>query len=1125
MKIAAFFLISACLTASANGFAQKVTLREKNARIEKVLLEIKRQTGYVFFYDAAILKNAKPVTMRVQDADIADVLKRILKYEGLDFAVQNKTITIIKIRAPGYQPPHHAADTFTIKGTITNAEDNTPIPGVSILNRNSGIGTQTNPEGRFTLKVSLDDKLVITHMNYENINYEVKNNDDIFIKLAQKVVTLNTDVVVVGYATQKKTSVVSSVSTVSGEELKFGGRNLSNNLQGQLPGIISFQRSGEPGYDNATFWIRGISTYNGAQNPLILVDGVPRNFNDIDPNEIATFSILKDAAATAVFGAEGANGVILVTTKRGRIQKTEITYRGEYSVLTPLRMPEFVGSAEYLSTYNEALRNEGKAPIIDEQLIEKYRNHADPDLYPDVNWLDMLMRDHTNNMRHNLTFRGGTSKARFFVAGSYYKESGLFKNNALAQYSSNIDLKRYNLRSNIDIDVSPSTLLRVDLSGQYLETNYPGVGAGTIFTSATITPSYLFPAVYSDGKLADHPRSSNNRVNPFNQLNHSGYTNEFRTNIQSRVDLEQKLNMITPGLSAKVSASYDFYGNYNVRSGKSINTYFATGRDANDKLKYTQIKSGTDQLTDAGTSQSSTKNIYLEASLNYTRQFAQKHDVTGMALAYQKESQVSSDRLPFRKMAYVGRLTYAYDRRYSIEVNVGITGSEAFAEGYRYGVFPAAGVAWIASNEPFYPEALRNVLSNMKLRFSYGLTGNDYYGNQRFLYRGGFTSSDIRGATFGYNAGGRLNSYSGLAEDRFSAPHLSWETETKRNYGIELGFFGNKLNINADYFDNNRYDILVQRRSVSAAAGFRQSPFQNFGKVTNKGVEANINFRQSLGQSSMVTFRGNFTYARNKVIEMDELMPLFPWMASTGNRLNMPNIWVAERLFRDSDFDITTVPGGNPVYQLKKDVANQNYFNPDVRPGDIKYKDLNGDGLINQFDQSKYESHPYTPEITYGFGVGYECKGFSINCFFTGIANTSVVLENGEGLLFPYERGMDESNVRTMARDRWREGKGDNQQVLFPRLRSQKFTNNVVPSTWWLRDAGFMRLKNAELGYSIPRKMLNRLRISNARVYLLGYNLLTWDKLKYWDPEQGNGTAGLTYPQSRSFTAGAEFTF
>lgn len=784
-------------------------------------------------------------------------------------------------------------------------------------------------------------------------------------------------------------------------------------------------------------------------------------------------------------------------------------------------MPDFVGSAEYLSIYNEALVNEGKSPIFDVALIDKYKSGIDKDLYPDNYWLENLLRDHTYNTRHNLSFRGGTEKAKYFVSGAFYKESGLFKNNALAQYSSNIGLKRYNLRSNIDLDVSPTTLLRVDMSGQYLETNYPGVGTSTIFNLATTAPPYLYPAVYSDGKIADHPRPSNNRSNPYNLLNNSGYTNEFRTNIQTKVDLEQKLNVLTEGLSAKLSASYDYYGTYVIPNGKSISSFYATGRDINGDLIYTQIKSGTDQITQGTSTLNSTKNIYVEASLNYNRTFADKHDVTAMALFYQKESQISSDRLPFRKLAYVGRATYSFDKRYSMEINVGITGSEAFAAGHRYGVFPAIGAAWNASNEHFYPEGLKDIVSSLKIRASYGLTGNDYYGSQRFLYRGGFAGAT--GSSLGYNSGTTLNSYSGYTEDRFSAPGLSWETEKKKNFGADIGFFKNSLNLVVDYFDNYRYDILVQRATVSAAAGFNQPPFQNFGKVTNKGFESMLTYQQRIGSNSVFSVRGNFTYAHNKTLEIDEVTPLYPWMATTGNSLNFNNVFVADRLFENGDFDITTGTDGSQNYALKANVANQNYFGT-VLPGDIKYKDLNGDGIINQYDQTKYEGKPSTPEINYGFGFSYEYSGLSLSLFFTGVANTTTVLgaSNPQGF-FPFTYGVDESSVRTTVRDRWTVS-NPSQDVLFPRIRTSAFNNNQAASTWWMRDGGFLRLKTAELGYRLPKKLLEKAKFSSAKIYIQGYNLLTWDKIKYWDPEQGNLNAGVTYPQSRSFTLGLELS-
>lgn len=1118
MKLVTILIFVFQLGVFANGNAQQVNINVKNAPLKEVFAELSKQTNYRFLYNEESVQKADRVTFQLKNVDIRTALAKALERVNLTFNMHGETITIVN---------RTAADNtirrvdIEVRGSVKDSTTLETLSGVSIsVKGKPSTGTSTDVNGKYILTVPDGSTLVYSFVGYLKKEVVVSGRNIIDVVLKADNSTLN-EVQVVAFGKQKKESVVSSISSVSGETLQFGGRNLTNNLQGQVAGIISFQRSGEPGYDNSTFWIRGISTYNGAQNPLILVDGVPRSFADIDPNEISSFSVLKDAAATSVYGAEGANGVILVTTKRGRVQKTEITYRGEYSTLTPLRMPEFVGSAEYLSTYNEALVNEGKTPIFDAALIDKYRSGIDPDLYPDNYWLKTLLRDNTYNTRHNLSFRGGTDKARYFVSGAFYKESGLFENNALAQYSSNIGLKRYNLRSNVDLDVSPTTLLRVDISGQYLETNYPGTATADIFNRATTAPPYLYPAIYSDGKIADHPRSSANRSNPFNNLNNSGYTNEYRTNIQTKVDIDQKLDVLAKGLSVRATASYDYYGTYVIPNGKSINSYYATGRDINGNLIYTQIKSGTDQLTGGTTTFNSTKNIYIEGALNYSRIFGTKHDVTGMALVYQKESQISSDRLPFRKLAYVGRATYSYDRRYSIDVNMGISGSETFAKGNRYGYFPAVGVAWNVTNENYYPESLKKIVSSFKLRASYGLTGNDQYGSGRFLYRGGYTTAT--GASLGYNAGATQNSFGGYTEDRFSAPGLSWETEKKRNYGADLGLFGNKVNLVVDYFDNYRYDILVQRQTVSGAAGFNQSPFQNFGKVTNKGIESSLSYQHKIGSNSVLGLRANFTYAHNKVLELDEVTPLYPWMATTGNKLNFNNVFIADRLFEDGDFNITTNPDGSKSYALKTGVPTQTYFGT-VLPGDLKYKDLNNDGVINQFDQTKYEGKPNTPEINYGFGASYEYKGFSLSVFFTGVANTTTILgqSNPQGF-FPFQFGVDESSVRTMARDRWTMV-NPSQNVLYPRIRTGVNANNQASSTWWARDAGFLRLKTAELGYRLPKQWLDKVKISNAKLYVQGYNLFTWDSIKYWDPEQGNLNSGVTYPQSRSFTFGLELS-
>lgn len=1141
MKLSLIFLFIG-LQVSASNYAQnKISLKVENISLPEVFEKIEKQSPYRFYFSSDVLPKRYFTSIRAENASLDEVMNKILKGANLSWQVLpgNK---IVVVANTDIGPIANPSLRKTITGIVSD-NNGVPLDNVSVAIKGTGTGITTSETGRFSINANGGDILVFSRVGYETQEVKVSNQENLEIVLLPAKNILE-DVVVVGYGKQKKISSVSAISSIKGEELQFPGRNLSTNLQGQVPGIISFQRSGEPGYDNATFWIRGISTFNGVKNPLVLVDGVPRSFNDIDPNEIETFNILKDASATAVFGAEGANGVILVTTKRGRSQKTQIVYRGEASYLTPLRMPEFLGAVDYLTLYNEAVTNQGQPPVFSESLIEKYRTGLDPDLYPSVNWVDELLRDHTANTRHNLSFRGGTNSVRYFVSGAFYNESGLFKNNALSNYNSNIDLKRYNLRSNIDMDVTKTTLLRVDISTQYLETNYPRAGTGRILVTALAAPPYLYPAVYSDGKIADHPRWSGNRSNPYNLLNHSGYTNEYRTAIQSRVDLEQKLDFITQGLYAKLSTSYDYDGFYSIYAAKTYNSYTAKGRDINGDIIYNQVQSGVGDVVADGQRLTSEKRLYHEASLNYARTFNGLHDVTGMALVYRKDRQPVDQmlseiqRLPYRKMAYVGRVTYSYDRRYSIEANIGITGSENFTKEHRWGYFPAVGAAWTISNEKFFPKSFETFISSLKLRGSYGLTGNDQIGDvgsNRFLYRGGFNSGT--GVGFGYTVGGVQQESGGLIEDRFSFRNISWEKEVKQNYGIDLSLFDYSLNIVADYFRNYRYDILLQRQTVSGVAGFRQSPYQNFGKVTNRGVDASVVYRQKIGSNSTVSLRGNFTYAHNKILEIDEVTPMETWMAQTGNRLNMNYVWVADRLFEESDFDISSDGSGAKTYTLKPSVADQNYFNTGLMPGDIKYKDMNNDGVVNQFDRTMYIGNPYAPEIVYGFGVGYEYAGLSINAFFTGVAKTDVVLGgdndpysqqyrpagNAPGF-FPFYFGVDESSLRTMALNRWTESKAS-QDVLYPRLRPGTFYNNSAPSTWWMRDGSFLRLKTVEIGYMLPQKLIKRLTLSGAKIYMLGYNLLTFDAIKYWDPEMGNANGGMSYPQSRSFTAGIEISF
>ncbi|TKC09742.1 TonB-dependent receptor [Pedobacter frigoris] len=1101
----------------ASGKAQQVSLSVKNANLKQVFSELNKQTGYRFLYNEEIINKSVPVTVHLQNVDIKTILNKVLGKASLDFKIRGETITIVSADETIKKLKIVETD---VRGSVKDSTDMLPMPGVTIFVKDKpSIGTTTDLNGKYFLTVPDGSVLVFSSIGYIKQEIPVSGRGVIDVVLKADKSDLN-EVVVIGFGKQKKESVVSSLSTVKGTQLRFPTRSLSNNLAGQIAGLIAIQRSGEPGYDNSEFFIRGISSFSGGTSPLILVDGIPRSMNDIEPDEIETFTLLKDAAATAVYGAEGANGVIIITSKRGIAQKTKISYRGEYSNLEPTRLPEFLGSVDYMSLYNESLKNEDKSPIFSDELIGKYASGTDRDLYPDVKWLDLL-RDHTYNTRHTLNFRGGGDIAKYFVSGAYFKESGIFKNNPLAQYNNNIGLQRYNLRSNIDLNVTKTTILRVDLSGAYLKTNYPGVGTGTIFSNMTTAPPYLFPMVFSDGTIAGHPRASNNRINPYNQLMESGYAKEWRSNVQSRLDIEQKLDFLTQGLTVKAVVSYDAASTYTMSRTRTPFQYISTSRDANGKLLYTRNGvAGSPDFGEPAEGSSGQRNIYLESSLNYNRVFGNNHSVTGMLLTYQKETQTQTEALAFRKQAYVGRATYNYASRYSIEANFGITGSENFADGYRFGIFPAVGVAWYPSNEKFYPEKLKEIISSLKFRASIGRTGNDNVGGSRFLYRATFNKA-AGGYPLGIGGTGGLNSLAGVIEGLFDSPFLSWEIEDKKNYGVDVELFKGAVSMQVDYFDNFRKNILLQRRTVSGVTGFRANPWQNFGKVSNHGIDASLNVTQNIGQAKL-TYRGNLTFARNKILEYDEVPQLYPWMNITGTRLNSPNLYVADGLYANDDFTLTTNPDGTRNYVLKAGLPVSS-LSAGVRPGDIKYKDLNGDKLINQFDQTREYGNPAVPELIYGFGMNVDYKGFYASLFFQGAGNTSTVFGgNAPQSFFPFTYGFDESSVRKEGLNRWTE-QNPSQDVLYPRLHSVSFGNNTAQSTWWLRDASFIRLKNAEIGYRFPKNWLKKIGLETGRVYLMGNNIYVWDSIKMWDPEIGNANEGMNYPLPRTYTFGLEF--
>ncbi|TXD45802.1 TonB-dependent receptor [Polaribacter sp. IC073] len=1118
MRIFTFLLCSTVFGfTTGNSFSQKkITIdRDKEISIHEVFKIIKNQTDYRFLYPENLVEDSPKVKLRKGIIKLSKLLEQSFFGSNVKFKLSKNNTIVIEERESRPINENLKKQKIKLIGTVTDEMGNL-LPSASILEKGTKNGTQTDFDGNFSINVkSKQSILVISYLGFITQEIAVGDTQVFNIAMLEDAGVLD-EIVIVGFGKQKKESVVSAISTIKGDDIKLPTRSLSNSLAGRVSGIIAVQRSGEPGYDNSEFWIRGISSFKGGTTPLVLVDGIPRSMNDIEPDEIETFSILKDAASTAIYGAEGANGVVLITSKRGKEQKTLISYRAEYSSLQPTRLPEFLGAVDFMKLYNEGLSNEGQQPKFSEELIARTQSNIDPDLYPDVQWLDLL-KNTTNSQRHTLNFRGGGEKARFFISGAYFGENGIFKSNPNANYETNIGLKRYNLRSNVDFDVTKTTLLRVDLSGQYLETNYPGVGTSALFRNMTLAPPNLYPMIFSDGTFASHPTPSGNRSNPYNLLMESGYAKEWRSSIQSKIAIEQQLDEITDGLMIKGVVSYDSESQYVSTRIKTPPQFIANQRDVNGNLIYSQTINEA-SFGEPSESNSGNKRIYLETSMNYAKTFNNKHNVGGMLLFYQKETQYSYEALAFRKQAYIGRATYMFDRRYSIEANFGITGSEAFSKGNRFGFFPALGVAWVVSNENFFNGA-KHLVNELKIRASIGRTGNDNTGGDRFLYRGTFVGAS--GYPIGIGGSGSLNGMGGYVEGRFAAPNLSWEIEDKRNIGIDLGLFNNKVTLQADYFDNSRYSILLQRNTVSSTAGFNQAPWQNFGKVNNKGVDLTLNANQQFGDFS-VSMRGTFTYAKNKIIEYDEVNQPYPWMNITGTSLNTPNIYVAEGLYTEDDFDVSE-GNGVKTYTLKAGLATSS-LSANNLPGDIKYKDLNGDGKIDQFDQTRNAAKPTIPEIVYGFGFNVEYKNFYLNGFFQGSGNVSTVLggSNPEGF-FPFNFGVEESSVRKEGLNRWTVA-NPSQNVLYPRQRSGTYYHNNVGSTWWLRDASYLRLKNVEIGYNFDKKLLSILGLTTGRLYIMGNNLHVWDKIKMWDPEIGNENAGMNYPIPRTITLGLELT-
>lgn len=1102
MKLAFLCLLLGSGSILANNVYLQTTvlsLKLENSTVKEVFKEIEKNSEYVFFYYDGVLDVSRKVQVDVKNQTIDKILN--ILFSGTDnvYAIKDRQIFISKKKEMLSVPSLVVAQEKKIlKGKVLD-DIGEPLPGAAIIVGGSTRGVTTDLDGTFEIEVIPSDKLKISYLGMQDQTISVGNQTFLAVKLTSKADELQ-EVTVVAYGRQKKESVIGAITSLDVQNLKMPVAKLSSSLAGQLAGIVSIQSNPEPG-TSAEFWIRGINTFGANNQPLVLVDGVERSMDLVDPEDIASFSILKDATATAVYGVRGANGIVLITTKRGKESKPTVNMRVEYGMANPIRLPEMASASQWIDYYNDiSLQSNTR---LSYQPIDKmkYMNHSDPDFYPNVDWVNLMYRDISTSTRANVNVSGGSKNVRYYVAGSFYTEGSIFNPSIGTQYDPSMRYDKFNFRTNIDIDVTSSTELNLSLSNQYEMKNRLGIDVATMYNDIVAVPSIAVTPVYSDGSRSQPLVGTN----PYLNLNDTGYSEDFWNNAQSLMGLTQDFsNIITPGLKANIKFSWDARNEKTFDKRKSPPTFIATGRDDDGNLLLKPNREGNEYLSVARSNRGS-RTINFEASINYDRLFAEKHRVSGLFLYNMREymDEFSGgggylSTFPNRYIGVAGRATYAFMDKYFAEFNFGYNGSENFAPGKRFGFFPSGAVGYLISGEKFF-EPLLHVVDLLKIRGSYGEIGNDKIGGDR---RFAYNSTMI--TTGGYNFGNQIRWIGGIATGDPGNPNVSWETAKKTDVGIELGLF-NKLRIQADYFNEQRQGIYILQQSIPSIVGINIQQWVNLGKMKNEGFDMSMEYNQKVDQVQL-SGRGTFTYNRNVRQYDDAPTPQWAYRSRAGFAQGQQRGLIALGLF-ESNEDIAASP--------------QQTFST-TRPGDIKYRDINSDGIIDNNDEVAI-GRTAIPEISYGFGLSATWKGFDVSVFFQGVGNVTRIIGGssiyGEsGNIFSY------GNIYAdVADNRWREETRD-LNATYPRFAMERNDNNFQASTFWLRDMSYLRLKNAEIGYTLPKRLVKKLGLATVRIYSQGVNLLTFSKFKLWDPELDTSD-GKRYPQMRSANIGLNVNF
>ena len=988
-----------------------------------------------------------------------------------------------------------------VTGLITD-ESHEPLVGVNVVIQDRpGLGAITDINGKFKIKMEPYLRLVISFIGFETQEILIKEQKTIKVVMKEAKATALDEVVVTGTGEQRKLTMTGAVTNVDVSTLKTSSSSITNALAGNVAGVLARQASGMPGENRSEFWIRGISTFGAGSSALVLVDGFERSMNEINIEDIETFTVLKDASATAIYGSRGANGVVLITTKRGKEGKVHIDAKVETTYNTRTYTPELVDGYTYATLMNEARITRNQIPFYSDEDLHLLANGLDKDLFPNVDWMGMLLKKGAPTYRATLNINGGGSLARYYVSASYVKEAGMYNvDEGLKDYDTNSSYHRWNYRVNVDMDITKSTLVRVGIAGSLDKMNQPGVG-NSVWESVMGYSPITSPVLFSDGRIPAYG-NSDGRMNPWAASTQTGYQEHWNNKMQADITLEQKFDFITKGLKFVGRFGMDTNNaQWNDRKKLPEMWKVEQNRDSDGKLVPTKVRG--EEIMSQQSSSTGERKEYLEAELHYNRSFSDH--LIGGVLKYTQDKIINTTSnsdviqgIDRRHQGLAGRFTYGWKYRYFVDFNFGYNGSENFAPNHQFGFFPAYSAAWNIAEEPIVKKHLK-WMNMFKLRYSYGKVGNDTM-NDRFPYLPSFGNSSGNG--FNYSDLETSYFYDGLTYTKYATTNVTWEIATKHDIGIDFSLWDDRFTGTIDYFYERRDGIYQSRSFIPVSVGLNSSLSYatNVSAVSSRGLDGNFGFKQKIGNVNL-TLRGNITYSKSKILEYDEEVTNYKYTLATGFQVSQPRGLIAEGLFKDYD-DI-------------RNSAKQTWG--DVMPGDIKYRDVNGDGIVNDKDYVPIGA-TNRPNLIYGFGFSAQWKGFDVNVLFQGAGKSTFFIDGYT--VYPFKDG-DWGNILTdvVKSNRWILGENEDPNAKYPRLSYGGNNNNYQSSTYWMRNGSYLRLKNLEVGYTIPKSIVNKIRLNNIRIYFMGTNLVTFSSFKLWDPELGSSN-GQVYPLSKAYTLG-----